>query len=56
LQFVFIFPEVPNGFFGIAILVGGSIQYGEALTPYPVVAPALIIVGCFMLKNVGRTD
>ncbi|MDA2931305.1 NCS2 family permease [Acidobacteria bacterium AH-259-O06] len=37
-------------------MIGGGIQYGEGLHLYPVVAPALIIVGCFMLKNVSHID
>ncbi|NOX37742.1 MAG: NCS2 family permease [Calditrichaeota bacterium] len=35
-------------------MIGGGIEYGEGLHLYPVVAPALIIVGCFMMKNVRR--
>ncbi|MFQ5929862.1 MAG: NCS2 family permease [Acidobacteriota bacterium] len=37
-------------------MIGGGIQYEEGLRLYPVVAPALIIVGCFMLKNVSHID
>lgn len=37
-------------------MIGGGIQTAEGLTLYPVIAPALIIVGCFMLKNVSRID
>ncbi|RPI22843.1 MAG: NCS2 family permease [Acidobacteria bacterium] len=33
-------------------MIGGGVQYGEGLRLYPIVAPALIIVGCFMIKNV----
>ncbi len=33
-------------------MIGGGMQYGEGLRLYPIVAPALIIVGCFMIKNV----
>ena len=29
---------------------------GNGLVLYPVVAPALIVVGCLMLKNVKRID
>jgi len=35
-------------------MIGGGVQYGEGLRLYPIVAPALIIVGCFMIKNVRR--
>ncbi len=35
-------------------MIGGGIAFGEGLTLYPVVAPALIIVGCLMMKNVRR--
>ena len=37
-------------------MIGGGVEYGGGLTLYPVVAPVLIIVGCFMLKNVSRID
>ena len=40
----------------LARMIGGGVEYGGGLTLYPVVAPALIIVGCFMLKNVSRID
>jgi len=35
-------------------MIGGGVQYGQGLRLYPIVAPALIIVGCFMIKNVRR--
>jgi adenine/guanine/hypoxanthine permease len=37
-------------------MVGGGMQYGDGLRLYPIVAPALIIVGCFMLKSVKRIN
>lgn len=37
-------------------MIGGGMDPGEGLILYPVVAPALIIVGCFMLRNVKRID
>ena len=40
----------------LARMIGGGVEYGGGLTLYPVVAPALIMVGCFMLKNVSRID
>ena len=35
-------------------MIGGGIKFGEGPVLYPVVAPALIIVGCFMLKNISQ--
>ena len=35
-------------------MIGGGIDLGEGLVLYPIVAPALVIVGCFMIKNVSR--
>ncbi|MFB3905213.1 MAG: NCS2 family permease [Acidobacteriota bacterium] len=35
-------------------MIGGGVDYGQGLRLYPIVAPALIIVGCFMIKNVRR--
>ena len=35
-------------------MIGGGIDIGEGLVLYPIVAPALVIVGCFMIKNVSR--
>ena len=35
-------------------MVGGGIEYGDGLRLYPIIAPALIVVGCFMMKNVVR--
>ncbi|MDA2934862.1 NCS2 family permease, partial [Acidobacteria bacterium AH-259-D05] len=37
-------------------MIAGGIGPGEGPVLYPVVAPALIIVGCFMLRNVKRID
>ena len=37
-------------------MVGAGYQIGENTFLYPIVAPALIIVGCFMLKNVVSID
>ena len=37
-------------------MVGGGMDSGDGRVLYPVVAPALIIVGCLMLKNVKRID
>jgi AGZA family xanthine/uracil permease-like MFS transporter len=35
-------------------MIGGGYTPEEGLTLYPVIAPALIIEGCFMLKNVVK--
>ena len=35
-------------------MIADGVQYGEGLQLYPVIAPALIIVGCLMMKSVGR--
>ncbi len=37
-------------------MIGGGIDTGKGPVLYPVIAPALIIVGCLMLKNVRRVD
>lgn len=37
-------------------MIGGGVQYGEGLRLYPIIAPALILVGCLMVKNVSRID
>ena len=37
-------------------MIAGGINPGQGLVLYPVVAPALIIVGCYMLKQVKRID
>jgi AGZA family xanthine/uracil permease-like MFS transporter len=37
-------------------MIGGGIDSESGPVLYPVVAPALIIVGCLMLKNVKRID
>ena len=37
-------------------MIAGGINPGQGLVLYPVVAPALIIVGCYMLRQVKRID
>jgi len=37
-------------------MIAGGIDPGEGLVLYPVVAPALILVGCYMLRQVKRID
>jgi len=37
-------------------MIGGGMDSGEGLVLYPVVAPALIMVGCLMLRSVKRID
>lgn len=37
-------------------MIGGGIDSGDGRLLYPVVAPALIVVGCWMLKNVRGID
>ena len=37
-------------------MIAGGVDPGEGLVLYPVVAPALIIVGCYMLRQVKRID
>jgi len=41
-------------FFPLVNMIGGGYKPSEGLTLYPVTAPALIIVGCIMLKNVVK--
>jgi len=41
-------------FFPIVKIIGGGYPTKEGLVLYPVIAPALIIVGCIMLKNVVK--
>ena len=40
----------------IVAMVGGGYQTDEGLTLYPVIAPALIVVGTFMVRGVRRID
>lgn len=37
-------------------MIGGGFDVGDGVTLYPVVAPALIIVGTIMMKGVSRID
>jgi AGZA family xanthine/uracil permease-like MFS transporter len=37
-------------------MIAGGMDPGQGLVLYPVVAPALIIVGCYMLRQVKRID
>jgi AGZA family xanthine/uracil permease-like MFS transporter len=37
-------------------MIGGGMKVGEGLVLYPIIAPALIIVGCFMLKNISQIN
>ena len=37
-------------------MIAGGMDPGQGLVLYPVVAPALIIVGCYMLQQVKRID
>ncbi len=41
-------------FFPVVKMIGGGYTSDGGLTLYPVIAPALIIVGCIMLKNVAK--
>ncbi|MGD9015484.1 MAG: NCS2 family permease, partial [Candidatus Omnitrophota bacterium] len=41
-------------FFPVVKMIGGGYSTEGGLTLYPVIAPALIIVGCIMLKNVVK--
>jgi AGZA family xanthine/uracil permease-like MFS transporter len=41
-------------FFPVVKMIGGGYPTEGGLTLYPVIAPALIIVGCIMLKNVVK--
>ena len=54
---------VTGGLFLLAIffsplirMIGGGIEAGEGVILYPVIAPALIVVGALMLRNVRRID
>ncbi len=37
-------------------MIGGGSKVGDGLVLFPVIAPALITVGCFMLKNVSQIN
>jgi AGZA family xanthine/uracil permease-like MFS transporter len=37
-------------------MVGGGFQYGDGLRLYPVIAPALIVVGCLLVKGVRQIE
>ena len=41
-------------FFPVVKMIGGGYIQNDGLALYPVIAPALIIVGCIMLKNVTK--
>jgi AGZA family xanthine/uracil permease-like MFS transporter len=41
-------------FFPLVKMIGGGYPADGGLTLYPIIAPALIIVGCIMLKNVVK--
>ena len=40
----------------VAQMIGGGYKNAAGLTLYPSVAPALIVVGAFMMRNVARID
>jgi AGZA family xanthine/uracil permease-like MFS transporter len=40
----------------LAQMIGEGYKSPSGLTLYPTVAPALIIVGAFMMRNVGRIE
>ena len=40
----------------LAQMIGGGYRSPSGLTLYPTVAPALIVVGAFMMRNVGRIE
>jgi len=40
----------------LAQMIGEGYKQPSGLTLYPIVAPALIIVGAFMMRNVGRIE
>ena len=40
----------------VAQMIGEGYKQPSGLTLYPIVAPALIIVGAFMMRNVGRIE
>ena len=37
-------------------MIGGGIQYGAGLRLYPVIAPALIVVGCMLFKGIRNIE
>ena len=43
-------------FFPLLQVVGGSFDAGDGVTLYPTLAPALILVGVFMMLSVGKID
>lgn len=43
-------------FFPLLRIVGGGIEGGDGVMLYPTLAPALILVGVFMMAGVGRID
>jgi len=43
-------------FYPLAEMIGGKYQLPGSIELHPVIAPALILIGCFMLKNVIRID
>ena len=43
-------------FFPLVQMVGGGIEISQGNFIYPIIAPALIIVGSFMLKGVSKID
>ena len=43
-------------FASLVRMIAGGMDPGQGLVLYPVVAPALIIVGCYMLRQVKRID
>jgi AGZA family xanthine/uracil permease-like MFS transporter len=54
---------VTAGLFGVSVffypllqVVGGQFDGGDGVTLYPTLAPALILVGVFMMASVGKID
>jgi AGZA family xanthine/uracil permease-like MFS transporter len=43
-------------FYPLAKMIGGGFPASEGIILYPVIAPALIIVGSFMFKGIARID
>ena len=43
-------------FFPLLQVVGGRFDAGDGVTLYPTLAPALILVGVFMMVSVGKID
>ncbi len=43
-------------FYPLAKMIGGGFPVSEGVLLYPVIAPALIVVGSFMFKGIGRID